>query len=128
MTDNLHLDQLGQVSLPILDQERAVAFYRDILGMKFLYEYPNLAFFDLQGVRLLLSVVADAATPPKGSILYFKVDEIYAATQMLKDKGIEFTEDPHRIAVMDNHDLWMSFFEDTEGNMLALMSEVLHED
>lgn len=128
MSEEIKLTRLGQVAVPIKDQERAVAFYRDVLGMKFLYEYPNLAFFDLQGVRLLLSVAVDPPQSPVGSILYYKVDDIHSATQGLKQKDVHFVEDPHRVAIMDDHDLWMSFFEDTEGNTLALMSEVPHEE
>ncbi len=127
MTEQFKLSRLGQISVPIINQERAVPFYRDILGLPFLFEYPNLAFFDLNGVRLLLNVGSGNVFTPPGSILYFNVEDIHEATQNLQDKGVIFTEDPQLVAKMPDHDLWMSFFEDPEGNTLALMSEVPNE-
>lgn len=121
------LDRLGQINIPVHDQARAVSFYRDVLGLKFLFEVPNLAFFDCGGVRLLLDVPQDKKFDHPSSILYFKVDDLLPTTELLRGRGVRIVSEPHRIAPMPDHDLWMSFFEDSEGNTLALMSEVPRE-
>lgn len=117
------LSTIGQIAVQVQELERAVAFYRDRLRMKFLFQAPpGLAFFDAGGVRLMLS-------RPEGesggtSVLYFKVDDIQDATATLKERGVRFTDDPHIIANMETYDLWMAFFKDSENNTHALMSEV----
>lgn len=118
------LHRIGQINIPVHDQGRAVAFYRDVLGMRFLFEVPNLAFFDCGGIRLLLDVPQDGASDRRSSILYFQVDDIRQDTEALQGRGVRITSEPHRIATMPDHDLWMSFFEDSEGNTMALMAEV----
>lgn len=118
----MNLSTIGQIAVHIQDLDRAVKFYRDRLGLKFLFQAPpGLAFFDAGGVRLMLS-------PPEGdaggtSILYFTVGDIHQATAALRDRGVGFTDEPHIIAKMDTYDLWMAFFKDSEGNTMALMSE-----
>lgn len=117
------LIEIGQVAVTVDDLERAVGFYRDVLGMKFLFSAGGMAFFDCEGVRLMLAVPEEQ--PDGGSsILYFRVRDILGATSSLEDRGVSFVGQPHRVAEMDDHDLWMNFFEDSEGNLLALMSEV----
>ena len=117
------LSKIGQIAITVTDVDRAIPFYRDTLGMKFLFQVPNLGFFDCGGVRLML-------TPPEkpgesfSSILYFKVAEIQSAYQTLKERGVSFEGEPHMIARMPDHELWMVFFRDPDKNMLALMCEV----
>ena len=118
------LAQIGQINVRVLDLPRAIAFYRDALGMKFLFDVPRMGFFDCAGVRLLLALPEDAAEDHPSSTLYFKVDDIQAATAALRDRSVKIISEPHLIAKMPDHDLWMSFFEDSEGNTMALMSEV----
>ena len=118
------LSAIGQIGVPIQDQERAVAFYRDVLGLPFLFQVPNLAFFDCAGTRLLLDCGEPGATEHRSSILYFRVADIEAPTEALRSRGVEITGEPHMIAKMPDHDLWMSFFLDSEGNTMALMAEV----
>ena len=118
------LAQIGQVNVRVHDLPRAIAFYRDALGMKFLFDVPRMGFFDCAGVRLLLALPEDAAEDHPSSTLYFKVDDIQAATAALRDRSVKIISEPHLIAKMPDHDLWMSFFEDSEGNTMALMSEV----
>ncbi len=97
--------------------------YRDLLGMRFLFQAPpGLAFFDAAGVRLMLSRPEGEAGG--ASTLYFKVDDINEATTTLRHRGVMFADEPHIIANMDTYDLWMAFFRDSEGNMHGLMSEV----
>jgi methylmalonyl-CoA/ethylmalonyl-CoA epimerase len=119
-----NLSTIGQIAMPVKDLARAVAFYRDQLGMRFLFQAPpSLAFFDCGGVRLMLDVPQDKEFDHPGSPLYFKVDDIDAAYSDLKAGGVEFRDAPHLIAKMPDHELWMAFFRDGEGNTLALMCE-----
>ncbi len=118
------LREIGQVSVPVTDLERAIRFYRDKLGMKFLFQVPNMAFFDCLSLRLLLSLPEEDTFAPPGSILYFKVPDIHAYTDALRSRAVEFASEPHLIARMADHELWMAFFKDSEGNTLALMAEV----
>ena len=120
----LGLSQIGQVALRIHDLDRTIEFYRDTLGMKFLFNTPTMAFFDCGGVRLMLSIPERPEFDRPGSILYFKVDDIEAARSTLIDRGVEFIDEPHLIARLPDHELWMSFFNDPSDNTLALMSEV----
>jgi methylmalonyl-CoA/ethylmalonyl-CoA epimerase len=104
---------------------RAVAFYRDILGMKLLFEAPPaMAFFDCGGIRLMLSEPEGAGNEQFSSVVYYTVDDIQAATAELQERGVTFEGPPHIIARLPHADLWMAFLRDPDGNMLALMSEV----
>ena len=117
------LSAIGQIGVTVTDIERSVAFYRDALGMRFLFQVPNLAFFDCAGVRLMLSI-AERPAESYASILYFKVPDIQAACQTLTGRSVPFEGEPHLIARMPDHDLWMAFFRDPDRNLHALMSEV----
>jgi len=120
----LHLDQIGQIAMPVRDVEKAIAFYRDVLGMRFLFKAPpGLGFFDCAGVRLMLDGPA-AAQAGRGSVLYYKVEDIEDAFATLAGRGVAFEGKPHLIAKMPDHELWMAFFRDPDQNLLALMSEV----
>ncbi|HEX5465544.1 MAG TPA: VOC family protein [Candidatus Limnocylindrales bacterium] len=126
MSDHpLRLGRLGQVSLFVRDTARAEAFYRDVLGLPHLYTFGDLAFFDLGGVRLYLDRKGDGEWRP-GSVLYFLVDDIQAATADLEVRGVHFSLGPERIHTHADTGIeqWMAFFDDSEGNMLALMSQV----
>jgi methylmalonyl-CoA/ethylmalonyl-CoA epimerase len=118
------LSTIGQIAMAVKDLPRAVAFYRDRLGMTFLFQVPpGLAFFDCDGVRLMIEVPPEKEFDHPGSILYFKVDDIDASYADLKNRGVEFRDEPHLIAKMPDHELWMTFFSDGEANTLALMCE-----
>src|SRR5262249_53545882 len=124
-TIDIRLSQISQISMNAEDINRATEFYRDILGMKYLFSAPpNLAFFDCEGVRLMLTVPEREEFRHPGSILYFKVDDINAVHEGLLHKGVRFEDKPHPVARMKSHDLWMAFFRDSENNLLSLMSEV----
>lgn len=118
------LATIGQIAVPVHDLERATVFYRDVLGLPFLFAAPGLAFFDCGGVRLMLSVPEHAEFQPPGSVLYYRVPEIRAAFDALSGRGVAFVDAPHRVARLPDHELWMAFFRDSEQNLLALMSEV----
>ena len=122
---DVRLTRIGQISINARDLERAVAFYRDALGMSFLFQAPpKMAFFDCGGIRLMLGVPGVAEFDHPSSILYFKVDDIQGTYSTFRERGVEFRGEPHLIARMPDHELWMAFFRDSEGNTLALMSEV----
>jgi methylmalonyl-CoA/ethylmalonyl-CoA epimerase len=118
------LTRIGQVAVPVADIDRAVAFYRDVLGMRFLFQAPpGLGFFDCGGVRLMLDAPAKAQAG-SGSVLYYTVPDLKAAFETLSARGVAFEAGPHLVAKMPDHELWMAFFRDPDGNLLALMSEV----
>jgi len=117
------LGRIGQIALTVSDIGRAVTFYRDSLGMRFLFQVPNLAFFDCDGIRLMLSLPEKTAEG-SSSVIYYKVADIQQAFQTLASRGVAFEGEPHLIAKMPDHQLWMAFFRDPDRNLLALMSEV----
>ena len=117
---DLTLGPIGQLAVNVRDLPRAVAFYRDVLGLPFLFEAGPMAFFDCAGVRLLLSAADEGAGT---SIVYYRVDDLEGAHARLLQRGVTIREAPHLVARMPDHELWMLFFEDSEGNVAALMSE-----
>jgi methylmalonyl-CoA/ethylmalonyl-CoA epimerase len=120
-----NIESIGQIAIPVKDLARAVTFYRDVLGLQFLFQAPpQLAFFNCGGVRIMLDNPADKEFANHSNILYFKVSDINATYESFKSRGAEFVDKPHLIAKMPDHELWMTFLKDTEGNTLALMSEV----
>ncbi len=119
------ISRVGQIAINAYDVKRAAAFYRDALGLKLLFEAgPGLAFFDCGGVRLMLTRPEKPEFDHPSSILYFAVPDIQAAHFRMKEGGVQFEDEPHVIARMPDHDLWMVFFRDSEGNLMGLMSEV----
>jgi methylmalonyl-CoA/ethylmalonyl-CoA epimerase len=119
------ISRLGQIAINAKDVERAARFYQDVLGLKLLFKAPpGLAFFDCGGVRLMLDRAEKPEFDHLGSVLYFAVPDIQSAYGKLKENSVHFEDEPHMIAKMPTHDLWMTFFRDSEGNLLALMSEV----
>jgi methylmalonyl-CoA/ethylmalonyl-CoA epimerase len=124
MSYSLSLSRVGQVAVPVSNLDRAVTFYQETLGMQFLFQVPGMAFFDCGGVRLLLTLPEGSGQAEPGSVIYYNVDDIGAAYSVLIERGVGTIREPHPIAEMPDHDLWMAFFNDSEGNTLALMSEV----
>ncbi len=119
------ITRLGQIAVNAKDVDRAAVFYEDKLGLKLLFKAPpGLAFFDCGGVRLMLGRAEKPEFDHPSSVLYFSVPDIQAAFGKLKASGVRFEDEPHLIARMPAHDLWMTFFRDSEANLLALMSEV----
>jgi methylmalonyl-CoA/ethylmalonyl-CoA epimerase len=121
---NIGITGLGQVAINVHDLDRAIAFYRYKLGLPLLFTAGKLAFFDCGGVRLMLSLPEKPEFDHPGSILYFSVPDIAAAHRQMLAVGAHFEDEPHLIARMPTHDLWMVFFRDSEQNLLGLMSEV----
>jgi predicted enzyme related to lactoylglutathione lyase len=119
--------RIGQISLNARDLKRAVTFYRDVVGLRFLFEAPpQLAFFECGGVRLMLSNAEIPEHDHPGSILYYVVEDIKGTARALTGKGAVAVGEPHFIVRMPTHDLWLAEFRDTEGNTFALMAEREH--
>lgn len=124
MTD-VQLSSIGQVSLTIDDVDRAVAFYRDTLGMTHLYTFGDLAFFDCDGTRLFLTRPENESASRQNSVLYFRVTGIHGVVAALEATDVVFEGAPHLIhRHEDGTEEWMAFFRDSEGNLLALMEQV----
>jgi catechol 2,3-dioxygenase-like lactoylglutathione lyase family enzyme len=118
------LASILQIAMPVKDINRAVAFYRDTLGMKFLFQAGNLAFFDCDGVRLMLDIAEDKEFDHPGSVLYFRVPDVNASYEALRGRGVEFISEPHIVHKDDKQELWMAFFRDGEQSVHALAAEV----
>jgi predicted enzyme related to lactoylglutathione lyase len=115
---------IGQIAINVKDPKRAMEFYRDVIGLKFLFDAGKLSFFECGGVRLMLTTAEKPEFDHPSSIIYFKVRDLGGAFERMKSAGAKFDDEPHLIARMPDHELWMCFFRDTEGNLLGLMSEV----
>jgi catechol 2,3-dioxygenase-like lactoylglutathione lyase family enzyme len=123
-TANFALNEIGQIAITISDLDKAVAFYRDILGLKHLFSAPpGLAFFAAGSIRLMLSRPEKADSEKFSSAIYFKVAELEKAHDALVSRGVKFEAIPHLVAKMPDHELWMAFFRDPDRNLLALMCE-----
>lgn len=118
------LGPIGQIAITVADLPRSVEFYRDALGLPLLFEAPpGLAFFDCGGIRLMLSRPEGEFKPGASSVLYFRVTDIEAVARAMKSRRVSFVDEPHFIAKMPDHELWMCFFRDPDGHTLALMEE-----
>ncbi len=113
---------IGQIGITVSDLDRAVPFYRDQLGLPLLFRGQNVAFFDCDGVRLMLAI-PEANQGSFRSVVYFNVEDIGAKAALLRSRGVVFEDEPRLIAKMPGHDLWMAFFRDPDENRIALISE-----
>ena len=122
----MRIHGVGQVSIGVSDVDRAVKFYRDVLEIPFLFQVPGspeMAFFDCGGTRLYIVKPESSDVAPASSVIYFTVDSVQDAAEELKSKSVELESGPHIIHQTDNYTLWMAFFHDSEGNLMAVMSE-----
>jgi methylmalonyl-CoA/ethylmalonyl-CoA epimerase len=119
----ISLNRIGQTAIAVRDVDASEAFYRDQLGLRHLYRFGDLTFFDCCGVRLMLEKAKEASDAGCASPIYFACPDIVLAVRELSNRNVAFTSKPHLIAKMEDHDLWMAFFEDPDGNTLALMQE-----
>jgi len=120
---SVSLDNIGQIALTVDDLAQAKDFYQNTLGLKFLFEAGNLAFFQCGEVRLMLTT-PEKQEPRGGTILYYKVSDINATCTAIKARGVSLLQEPHLVARMPDHDLWMAFLNDPAGNTLGIMCEV----
>jgi methylmalonyl-CoA/ethylmalonyl-CoA epimerase len=123
-TAALGITGVGQIWIRVHDIERGTAFYRDVLGLKLLFRAGTMSFFDCGGVRLMLDRPSAPELDHPSSLLYFRVPDIKAAYKQLVDAGVKIEAPPRLIAPMPTHDLWMTAFWDSEGNIMQLMAEV----
>jgi methylmalonyl-CoA/ethylmalonyl-CoA epimerase len=115
---------IGQIGLTVSDLARGIAFYRDVVGLPLLFEAPNAGFFDCGGVRLMVGLLPGTRDANRNStIVYFEIAEIETTAGILKERGVIFESEPHLVARMMDHELWMALFRDPDGNPLALMCE-----
>ncbi|HEX4310285.1 MAG TPA: VOC family protein [Acidobacteriaceae bacterium] len=119
----VHLSEIGQIALTVGNLEESKAFYRDTLGIQFLFDAGTMAFFQCGSVRLLIGT-DEQQVVTNGTILYFRVPDIQIASAALKAKGVVFMQEPHLVARMKSHDLWLAFVRDPAGNTLGLMAEM----
>src|SRR5512134_2224523 len=118
------IERIGQIYVTAHDLDRAVRFYRDTLGLTFLFQVPRMAFFDCGGVRLMLGLPDAPEFDHPASIIYYRVTDIEAAHATLVARGVSFRKPPHLVAKLATFDLFLADFRDSEGNAMALMSEV----
>ena len=124
MMGNSVIQKIGQIGVPIKNMDSAIEFYKEVLGLPLLFNTDNMAFFECNGQRLLLSLPEKDEFANSSSVIYFQVDDIKKSVEQLIEKGVSFLDQPHIIAKMGNTETWMTFFKDPEGNTHALMSEV----
>lgn len=122
--DKFGLSRIGQIAIPVDDLDRATAFYRDKLGMKYLFTADGMAFLDAGGIRLMLARLGETQSSRVSSVVYFKVDDISEGYEALSGRGVRFDEEPELAARTQQFDLWLACFKDSENNNLCLMSEV----
>jgi len=119
----VHLDEIAQIALTVQNLEEAKLFYRDTLGMHFLFDAGQMAFFQCGQIRVMIGT-SDQPSPSSGTIIYFRVPDLQSAFTDLKSKTVPFVQEPHLVARMKSHDLWLAFLKDPAGNTLGLVSEV----
>lgn len=118
------IQKVGQIGVPVKNLDTAIHFYKEKLGLPLLFNTDTMAFFECNGLRLLLSLPEKEEFAHKSSVIYFQVKDIKEAYVELMNKGVTFIDEPHMIAKMGQTETWMTFFKDTEDNTHALMSEV----
>src|SRR4051812_30336143 len=118
------LEDIAQIAFTVPNLQESRTFYQDVLGLKFLFESGTMAFFQCGSVRLMLSE-AEKPSVSQGTIVYFRVANLEATAHVLESRGVSFVQQPHLVARMKSHDLWMAFLKDPAGNTLGLMTEVV---
>lgn len=124
MTGSVKLSRIGQIAVNVRNAERAIAFYRDVLGMEYLFQVPRMGFFNCDGIRVMLAESESPEFDHPASIIYYGVDDIHQTFQSLEAAGVVFTSAPRQIATVGDSQLWMAFFQDLDHNTLGLMSEI----
>ncbi|MGA9226818.1 MAG: VOC family protein [Mesobacillus sp.] len=122
---NHPIQKIGQIGIPVTDLERAIPFYQELLGLPLLFNTETMAFFDCDGVRLLLSIPENDQFAHPSSVIYFQVEKIREKYEELLAKGVSFLDEPHVVAKVGKTETWMTFFRDSEDNIHAFISEVL---
>ena len=122
---NSFIQSVGQINVPVRNLEEATHFYQNTLGLSLIFHVPDMmSFFDCGGVRIMLAIPTSAEFDHPSSVIYYRVADIHQTYAALKAKQVEFTQDPHSVGQMGDVDVWMAFFKDSDGNHLAIMSEL----
>lgn len=124
MNSEFQIEGIGQVSIRVHDMEAATRFYQDTLGLKLLFQIPNMTFFECNGIQIVLGIAEDPQFDHPSSVFYFIVNNINSAYETLVNRNVQFLGKPHKIAEMGQTATWMAFFHDPDQNVHALMSEV----
>ncbi|MBS8265436.1 VOC family protein [Mesobacillus boroniphilus] len=119
------IQKIGQIGIPVKNIERAMTFYQEKLGLPLLFNTDTMAFFDCEGVRLLLTLPENEQFAHPSSVIYLQVGDIKAKYEELQSNGVSFIGEPHVVAKVGDSETWMVFFKDTEDNTHAFMSEVV---
>lgn len=122
MRDPSPLKGIGQILIPVADIDRAVAWYRDVLGLPLSMRFPGIAFFDAHGTRLYLATVPQADFQGRATI-YFRVDDVTGVLELLESRGARVRERPEIVFGTATYDLWLAFVTDPDGNQVGLMRE-----
>jgi methylmalonyl-CoA/ethylmalonyl-CoA epimerase len=117
---DVQLSQVEQIAVIVHDVDRAVQFYRDVLGLPFLFQVPQMAFFQCGDVRLMLGIPSEPEFDHPSSIIYYRVADIETTHRTLLARGVTFRSGPHVVHRAADHELWMAFFYDVDRNTLAL--------
>lgn len=117
------LSSIGQVAITVKELDRAIRFYRESLGLTLVFQTPEMAFFKCGNLRLMLGS-SENGQATYSSIIYYNTTDIHHTTALLQSRGVQFEAQPRMVAKLPDHDLWIAFFHDSEGNLAALMSEV----
>ncbi|WP_078381992.1 VOC family protein [Sutcliffiella halmapala] len=118
------IQNVGQIGIPVKDLNRALDFYKEKLGLSLLFNTDNMAFFECNGLRLMLTLPEKEEFANSSSVIYFQVNNIQDTYEHLIDKEVTLIDKPHVVAKVGQTETWMVFFKDTEDNTHALMSEV----
>ncbi|KMY28969.1 glyoxalase [Lysinibacillus xylanilyticus] len=122
--ENKTIKKIGQIGVPVKDLNRAIDFYKEKLDLSLLFNTNNMAFFECNGLRLMLTLPEKEEFALLSSVIYYEVSNIKDTYERLLGKEVTFIDEPHVVAKMGQTETWMVFFKDTEDNTLALMSEV----
>jgi catechol 2,3-dioxygenase-like lactoylglutathione lyase family enzyme len=120
-TPQFGLSSIGQIFVRAQDLDRAVRFYRDTLGMPFLFQVPRMAFFQCGPTMVMLGIAETGDLDHAASLIYYLVPDIALAHTTLRGRGVEFITEPHLVHRAPDYELWLADFRDSEGNVLALM-------
>ncbi|WP_340026371.1 VOC family protein [Paenibacillus sp. FSL K6-1096] len=124
MSSDFQIKGIGQISIRVHELEAATRFYQETLGLNLLFQIPNMAFLECNGLQIVLGVAEDPRFDHPSSVFYFKVDDIHSAYETLVERNVQFLDQPHKVAEMGGTATWMTFFQDPDQNVHALMSEV----
>jgi methylmalonyl-CoA/ethylmalonyl-CoA epimerase len=122
--NEVRLQDVAQIGFTVKNSAEAKIFYRDVLELNFLFEAGTMAFFQCGSVRLMIGET-EKPSISEGTIVYFRVANLEATAHLLKLRGTSFIQQPHLVARMKSHDLWMAFLKDPAGNTLGLICEVV---